>query len=279
MLKIIIVFAILWMKIGVNAMYLYESIFSRKSVRGYKIAPLEQSRLDEILRFAKGLPMLFPEIQVEFTILDNTKNKRNGKNRYFDGVQLLKAPYYLILTSTKENGYFMNAGYLMQQISLYLTTKNLGSCFIGSLKLATEVELSKGMDYVIALAFGESKSNINRPAVKAKRLPEEDVVVYKEEVNESLKTMLKAARLAPSSMNNQPWRFVVYKNRIHVFCKKNLFTSRHISKMKLIDIGISLANLLVVAEEMWIDVSVLRLDNISNKSFKSNDYIITVKLI
>lgn len=256
-------------------MSLYEGIFTRKSVRRYKKESLEQSRLDEILRFAQNLPMLFPEIKVEFKIFDCVNRKNRSK--YFEGIPLVKAPYYLVLTSTKENGYYINAGYLMQQISLYLTAKNIASCYQGVIKLTKDVNVKSEMEYVITLAFGEGTSDIHRSSLKAKRLPEEDTVIYKEEVNESMKTIIKAARLAPSSMNNQPWRFVAYKNRIHVFCKKNLFMSKHMSKMKLIDIGIALANMLVVIEEMWIDVKVFRSARISNQTFKNNDYIITIK--
>ena len=45
--------------------------------------------------------------------------------------------------------------------------------------------------------------------------------------------------MAPSSMNNQPWRFVAYKNRIHVFAKE-LNKVKLSSRMKLIDIGVAM---------------------------------------
>lgn len=261
---------------GVSKMNFYEAICSRKSVRRYSMKPLTQDHLDEILHFANSLPMLFPNIKVEFKILDCSKDKLRKK--YFDGVQFVKAPYYLILSSTKEDGYYINAGYLMQQVSLYMTSKNIGSCYQGALKLHKEFDQNTNMENVIILAFGEGKSNIYRRSGKVKRLPEEDVVIYKEEVSESIKTILKAGREAPSSMNNQPWRFVVYQNRIHVFCKKNLLPSNQVSKMKLIDIGIALSNMLVVIDEMWIDVEVYRSNNISKQDFKKNDYMISLKL-
>lgn len=257
-------------------MNLYEAIFARKSVRNYKMKAINKDKLEALLRFAESLPMLFPNIEVEFKILDCTDD--NKYKTYFSGLQLFRAPYYLVLSSTKGNGYFINAGYLMEQISLYLLTKNIGSCFLGMTKLIKDRSDNLPMEHVITLAFGEGKSEIFRTSSKVRRLPEEDIVTYKEEISESVRTILKAGRLSPSSMNNQPWRFVAYKNRIHVFCKKNIIKSAQTSKMKLIDIGIAIGNMLVVTDEMWYKVEIHRLEKISKQYFKHYDYVVTLKL-
>lgn len=259
-------------------MSLYEAVCARKSVRSYKMKPIAKDNLELILRFAKSLPMLFPDIEVEFKILDCTDEKQSKK--YFDGFQVFKnkAPYYLILSSTQNDGYYINAGYIMQQISLYLTSKKIGSCFLGNIKLSEEVDINPSMEHIITLSFGESKGKPYRTSGKIRRLPEEDTVTYKEEVNESLRTILKAGRMAPSSMNNQPWRFVAYKNRIHVFCKKNLFKMSQLSRLKLIDIGVALGNMLVVIDEMWLHGDILRSDNVIKQNFENFDYVVTLRL-
>lgn len=259
-------------------MSLYEAVWSRKSVRRYNIKPMSQDKLDLILRFAHSLPMLFPDLEVEFKIIDCTKDSK--RKQYFEKFHLfnVKAPYYLVLYSSKHNGYYINAGYLMQQISLYLTSKGLGSCFLGAAKLSENLAKDPTMEHVITLAFGEGKSKIYRKRDKVRRFPEEDIVTYKEDVADNIRTILKAGRLAPSSMNNQPWRFVAYKNRIHVFCKKNLVNYKQLSKLKLIDIGVALGNILVVTDEMWLYVDLLRIDSISKQFFKNYDYIITIKI-
>lgn len=257
-------------------MSLYEAIYARKSIRRYNVKPIAQEQLDLLLGFANSLPMLFPDIEVEFKILDCTDKKKY--KQYFRGIEFFRAPYYLVLSSTKNNGYFINAGYIMQQISLYLTSKNIGSCFIGLAKLTNDLVDDSSKEPIITLAFGQGKSDIYRTSGKLRRLPEEDIVTYKEDVNESLRVILKAGRMAPSSMNNQPWRFVAYKSRIHVFCKKNLIKSEFTSKMKLIDIGVAIGNMLVVTDEMWIKVDTHRFTSISSQYFKHNDYVATLSL-
>lgn len=254
-------------------MNLYEAIFVRKSIRKYKMQAIEQTKLDGILHFAESLPMLFDDISVEYKIIDNTT-----EHQAFTGAFLVKAPYYLFIASDTIKNYKINCGYLLQQISLYLTAKGLGSCYLGSAKPRKDILAGLKHEYVLALAFGESEQEVYRIAEKAKRLPESDIAVYKTEVKKPVKTLIRAARLAPSSMNSQPWRFVVYNNRIHVFCKKNIFLSSVLSEIKLIDIGVCLANLLVAAEELWVDVKLLRLDNISSTAFKKNEYILSIKL-
>lgn len=254
-------------------MNLYEAIFVRKTIRKYKMDKLNQGLLDNVFHFIDSLSSLFPDITVEYKLIEYTELKK-----YFTGAVTVKAPYYLSIYSKKDDGYQMNAGYLMQQISLYLTAKGIGSCYLGTLKAKKIPVEEPGFEYVITLGFGDAENEVYRTWEKAKRLPMDDIAIYKSEVNKSVKAMIQAARLAPSSMNSQPWRLVVYDNRIHVFCKKNIFLTGVLKEMKLIDIGMCLAHLLVTAEELWVDVKPVKLDNISSQAFKKNDYVISIKM-
>ncbi|WMJ87385.1 nitroreductase family protein [Anaerocolumna sp. MB42-C2] len=254
-------------------MNLYEAIFVRKTVRKYKTEPLEQSTLDNIMDFADNTLKLFEGIIVEYKIMNHSDMKKN-----FSGALTYRAPHYLTLYSENVSGYQMNAGYLLQQISLYLTAKGIGSCYLGMLKPKKVKQDGSKLEYVITLAFGKAENEVYRSSDKAKRLPMDDIAIFKSEVNRNIKTMIQAARLSPSSMNSQPWRLVVYDNRIHIFCKKNMFLNGVLNEIKLIDIGICLAHLLVTAEELWVDVKVIHLDNISSIAFKKNDYVISIKV-
>jgi len=259
-------------------MNLYEAIFVRRTVRKYKMDPLEQSLLNSIKNFAESTPGLSPGIRVEYRLLEFADMKK-----HFNGKLPVKAPYYFAIYSEKIQGFQMNAGYLMQQVSLYLTAKGMGSCYLGMLKPKKQkVDAVKTdsaqLEYVIAFAFGKAANEVYRSSDKVKRLPLDDIAVFKSEVNKNIKAMVQAARLAPSSMNSQPWRLVVYDNRIHIFCKKNIFLTGVLNEAKLIDIGICLAHLLVTAEELWIDVKTIHLDNIRSIAFRKNDYVISVKM-
>ncbi|BCJ95845.1 hypothetical protein acsn021_34140 [Anaerocolumna cellulosilytica] len=256
-------------------MNLYEAIFVRKTIRKFHMDSLDKVLLNNIITFAESIPMLFEGINVEYKLLEHKDIKH-----YFNGNITVKSPYYLSLYSDKTSGYQMNAGFVIQQIALYLTAKGLGSCYLGRLKAKKSVfdESLKEKEHVITLAFGEGEHEIYRQSDRIKRLPLTDIAIIKSEIGKNVKTMVSAARLAPSSMNSQPWRLVVYDNRIHVFCKRNIFLQGILSELKLIDIGICLAHLVVAAEELWLNVRVVKVDNINNLSFKKNDYIISLLL-
>lgn len=252
-------------------MNMYEIIFSRKSIRKFHQEIIDWEVIEDILDFANNLPMLSKDIKVEFKLISNIE-----RNQGFNGPFAVKAPYYISLSSEKKDDYLLNAGYLMQQLSLYIETKELGTCFMGAARPGWGLKNTMKFDYVIALAFGKSKEPLYREPSLAKRSPESELVVYKEEVSSDVRKMLDAARLAPSDLNSQPWRFVVYKNRIHIFAKKNPWFAKPMDRLKMIDMGIMLANMMIAADELWIDLKLSKSEAIMSKSLQNNEYVLTV---
>lgn len=252
-------------------MNLYEAIFLRKSVRSYEMEPVSSEILEELRDFYSQIEGLNPGIRTDIAIIDNTK----GQNK---GMHLLgtKAPYYLAFYSEDKELAQMNAGYIMEQISLFLCTKGLGTCFLGMVKPKYGNTEKSGMKYMITLAFGKSKGLYTRKAMEAKRMDLKELCVYKEVPRQWMNQLLEAARLAPSSLNSQPWRFVVYDNRIHVFAKKH--NMNHLGKFEELNFGIMFSHLMVVAEELWLDVDLIRLENITHKNFQNNQYILSAIL-
>ena len=136
----------------------------------------------------------------------------------------MDAPYYLAIYSDQEEGCERNAGYLMEQMVLYMTAKGLGTCYLGSVQPAQKVR--GGKRCLMMVAFGYPEGKLYRESPLAKRLPLNELCIFKEEAGEQMKTILRAARLAPSAMNTQPWRFIVYSDRIYVFALKPAFRAR-----------------------------------------------------
>lgn len=254
-------------------MNLYEAIFVRRSVRDYQMESLDESTLEHIRGYISQLKPYKSSIGYEMMIVDNKK-----EDSKFKGLFQVKAPYYLVISSELKQDYLANAGYLIHQMVLYLTAKNIATCYQGGVRPTSELKSQIKYDYVIAVAFGKSPKSIYRPCDKAKRLDEDSLVVYKEEVTESMKTIIKAAILSPSSMNNQPWRFVVYRNRIHIFCKKARFFTNVLSDSKLIDMGIVLETITEAADELWMEVSIIKSEAVMSKELKNTEYITTVIL-
>lgn len=99
------------------------------------------------------------------------------------------------------------------------------------------------------IAFGKPHGeNVWRESGQAKRKPQNEV--YDKE-NETLIT----ARLAPSSMNNQPWYFEHDEDSILVYCKIQGFLKKWMVSQNRIDIGIALGNIRAVSEDFHFSLA------------------------
>lgn len=234
---------------------------------------LDDAIFVNILSFANSISSLSEDLKVEYRIIEYDQVQQSVKN-----FSQIKAPYYLLFYSNKGKDYELNAGFLMEQITLYLTAKGLGSCYCMKLNPKKNLVEDPSLEYMIGLAFGKSDGEVYRQNTKVKRLPLNDIAFIKEDISKNTKAILNAVRMAPSNMNSQPWRLVVYDNRIHIFCTKNIFLRSVLKDMKMIDIGICLAHLFIAAEEMWLNAKTVHLDNVMQQKVKKNDYVITVKM-
>jgi nitroreductase len=254
-------------------MNLYETIYARRSVRSYVMEPLEDKIFEQLYQFKNELVPLFPDIVTRIEVIDNIKNPGQIK-----GVFRVRAPYYLAVYSEEKEKYQLNAGFLMEQISLYLGSKGIGSCFLGATQKKKRNDSSDNGKFVIMMAIGKPKGDYARPDYEARRMDLSELCVYKENPKTWVKEVLEAARLSPSDLNSQPWRFVVYENRIHVFEKKPKLYVKAAAKWSEFDFGIMLAHVMVVAEERWIDIDIIKLGNITHKTVPNNQYVISIIL-
>jgi len=250
----------------------FDAIFSRRSIRHFKHEKLEWDVIADILDYANKLPMLIEGIAVEFKLVSNIEEKQGFGTPFH-----VNAPYYICISSEEKEDYLLNAGYLMQQLDLYLATKELGACY-SIVSPGKNLKATMKYEFVVALGFGKASASLYRDSSEAKRLPESELVVYKEEVTLDIKQILNAARLAPSAFNSQPWRFVVYRNRIHVFAKKNIFVAKVLDYNKMIDMGIMLTNLIVASEELWVEISLSKSEALKSKQFSKNEYVCTIAI-
>ena len=218
---------------------LYPAIFHRKSMRKYKMEPLPKESLKKIADFVDTIEPLDSGIEYEFVYLsdDSVKN-----------LLPIKAPHYILMYSKKKGRYLLNAGYMMQQIDLFLSNSGIGSCWLGLAKPSKEVMPSNnGLEYVIMLAFGNCEKDIYRSKEEEfNRKPISEQTDMKEQWE-----ILKPVRLAPSSSNTQPWYFSGTKDKIIVSREKlNMFKEPLYGKMNQIDIGIALCHLVLSLEHL-----------------------------
>ena len=114
---------------GRAVMSIYEAIFNRYSVREYRMEKIEPERLEALKRYLKTVAPLDEEKPVEFEIVDNIDKKQK-----VHGLWKTEAPYYLAVYCGDDRLSMRNAGYTAEQAVLYLTSKELGTCYLGATK-------------------------------------------------------------------------------------------------------------------------------------------------
>ena len=246
-------------------MTLYEAIFRRKSIRKYRDTEIDPKLLEKIEQYGEDAVGIRPEIRTKWKIL-------KGSDKRLAGLFLVKAPYYVVLYSEICEDYRKNAGCLMEQLVLYLHTKGIGSCYQGGARVKHEDE--KELEPVMIMAFGYPAEPLERSYEDFRRIELKKLVTIRGAFGKVQRKLLEAARLAPSAMNRQPWRFVSSEDRIHLFVKKpGKLGYQTQQDFNLFDAGVALSHMLVTAEEQWFDLEYQKLDSILEKEFQNYVYV------
>ena len=132
-------------------MDLESQIYVRKSCRKYLDDEIDMTPIKEFIPKAK---VLNSDIDYSYKIL--TKDELSIRTRW-------KAPYYLALYSEKKENYGVNLGFIFQQLSLYMQSIGIGSCWVGMANVK-----QKDPNFVITIAFGKS-DDLTRDLSKFKR--------------------------------------------------------------------------------------------------------------
>ena len=202
-------------------MDLKNQIYLRKSCRNYLDDEID---FEIIHNFISDVKALDDSIDYYYEIL--TKDEVKFRTRW-------SAPYYLALFSEKKENYQENIGFVFQQLSLFLQSKDIGSCWVGMGSVR-----ENNPDFVILIAFGKS-DKMTRDISKFKRKSLADISDIEDE-------RLKPAQLAPSAINSQPWYFKHFDNGFDVYqVKQNILKRQVLKKFNPIDVGIAISHLYV----------------------------------
>ena len=220
---------------------LYPMIFKRKSFHLFrntgseKIAPDELKEIEEAYA---GFEPLDPDIRTAIRIVPakQVAFKRD-------------AEYCILIYSEKKANYLMNAGYLGEQLDLFLVSRNIGTLWFGIGR--PDIASYDGLDFVIMIAVRKvsDETKYRSDMFRSKRKPLEETWE-----GETL-GVAEIARFAPSACNSQPWFTRNESNRLTVFRykkagKRGIMPAAAVAYYNRIDIGIYLLFLeLCLAEQ------------------------------
>ena len=207
---------------------LYDAIFKRRSVRSYS-GPLTAEMMEKVEEFARSLTPLHPGIRTELRLL-------NGDD--VRGPFKVAAPHFLVLYSEPGEGSAANAGFLLQQMDLFLSSNGIGSCWQGGPR-PSEGHSADGKEFIISLALGMSDGEVHRRDVREFKRKVMGEITSLTGMNE----LLEPARLAPSAMNRQNWYFTGDRNGIRVHHARSVL----IGRMNQVNAGIALCHIWLAA--------------------------------
>lgn len=216
-------------------MTLYDAIFTRRQVRKFRNNPLEKAVLEDILLCVSHAEHL------------------GGQNTSFELVSGGEvsggpgAPCYLLAFCRKDAAAYADAGFVLGKADLYLQSIGLGSGWFMNVKPTDRRE-----DFCIALAFGTTDVPPRTGEAEFKRLALSKISGEDNAVSH-------AVRLAPSSLNSQPWRLEFLPRAVTIIDQgrgmKRLILEKKLNK---IDVGIAARYAVTALEhEGWRITSVM----------------------
>lgn len=254
-------------------------IVNGRSVRNFKETAVEADKLAQIDKFVSECKKLVPEISIEakFFAGEEAYKRLYGVAGY-QGV-MIEAPNYMVLLSESHPQYIENAGYVGERAILKARDLGVDSCWVSfndekMIKTVLGIESDKDVVALIALGYpgankkvegttktGEnySKTNVSTGNMGSERISIEEMVYIDKWGNSATAEVLEEralfdafsyARMAPSALNKQPWRFIVDGGRVVLAIDNADYSGSYINR---IDAGIVMLYFGVILDVTMFD--------------------------
>lgn len=232
-----------------------KAVNNRKSIRVFKDTQLTESQIADILAYTKECRRLIPEIDVEFQLITGDDTAAVIDNAGYEGMTF-GAPAYLILLTDLEYGFVENAGYINEDMILYMTVSGLDTCWLTvnhgiALKDALGLTCSKMIAAVTAIGYGQKENSltglhmksasdvtvVTREGHVAPKIALSDMVyeetwgnpaeLGEEYVEDGLRNAFYAASYAPTFLNRQFFRLIMADGHILLVKKLDVLSGEY----------------------------------------------------
>ncbi|MGN1032359.1 MAG: nitroreductase family protein [Intestinibacter sp.] len=256
-------------------------ILEGKSTRFYKKTTVSDESFKELELYLDSRKKLVNDISVEIkTFSSDIIEKLQGIAGYHGNI--VEAPNYIVLLSDVKDYYIENAGYLGESLILKARDLGLGTCWVtfkssDEIKNALDISSDKDVVAIIAIGYEDASKNTKKSqSVKVGdnysqssidieqsggyRLGVEDIVYVDTWGNNATVELLEErylidafsfSRLAPSTLNQQPWRFIIDGGKVVLAIKQDDFATDYERK---IDTGIALLYFSIIIDTTLFDL-------------------------
>ncbi|MFW5985651.1 MAG: nitroreductase family protein [Halanaerobiaceae bacterium] len=232
-----------------------KAIKLRKSRRKYHNRELEPEKLAALKKLAQEINQEFSKsrIIIKKTGFEEVRQKFVGSYGIVAGAK----SYAIILGDTEKSHFQIESGCAGEALILEATAREIDTCWIGGffepqeVKQQIDIKKNEQVLAVTPLGYARNKTSITEKILtkilKSKdRQPLTELCLGDslEKAESWMETALKAARLAPSTANLQPWRFAIEDGGITILSTED--KKRH-GVSPYLDCGVALFHLIIGA--------------------------------
>lgn len=214
-------------------------IKNRHSVRDYTNQKISAQILSKINDFAASIKNPFPNVQIRYEILD-INNFKNGKITLGTYGVIKGATKFLVPIVTRGNYNYEGLGYSLEATILYALSLGIHGCILGgsfsrsSFEKAACISEKEQILALSPLGYESSrKSLIGKVFSNSGKREDGKKLFFNENTSSPLTKSSMGAfaipfeftRLAPSTLNKQPWKIIKENNMYHFFKSRSVFLS------------------------------------------------------
>ncbi len=206
----------------------YEAIKERKSRRNYLEKPIARETLKELQECREEINQIFSEARIVI-VEGNTEQIFKGFIGSYGSIKGAPA-YAAFIGDTRDENINEKIGYCGECFILEATALGLGTCWVAGTyrpdRVEEELDLKEYEQLYSITPLGYVRNQyslgekITTRMVSSRQRKELDELCqdgYKQDWPQWIQSALQAARLAPSAINRQPWRFRVENDSIIVY--------------------------------------------------------------
>lgn len=236
-------------------------IVTIKSIRNYKKEEVSPQKLDQLKKYFTEGRRLDEDIQIEVLLKNKDEVYEQLKDIAGYNGLMLEAPHYMIFLSEGKDHFIENTGYAAQDIMFKAWELGVGSCWITfkdgeEVKEKLNINSDKKLTALISLGYDDNKNKVVYDTLYEHNPSKTDVKIVEDNVSEriglrdfvfmnkwgeiadpdeltnmGLLEALVSAKRAPSTMNRQPWRFIVDNGTIVLALRSDSYTDEYEEKI------------------------------------------------
>jgi nitroreductase len=250
-----------------------EVIRQRYSCRTYEDRPIEEGKRQALAEYASSLQRGPLGTPARFTLLSASEQDRSALRGLGTYGFIRGATGFIVGAVGVGEKDMEDFGYLLEQIVLFATSLDLGTCWLGGTftksNFARRLRLRRGETMPAVAAVGHIAGRprqfdrvIRRGAQAERRLPWEQLFFegwwgapLSPDTAGAYAVPLEMVRLGPSATNKQPWRIVRDGTAWHFFLQRTPRYSRSVrlfmhADLQRVDMGIAMSHFALSATEL-----------------------------